>query len=290
MADPSPSMPPDISWRVHCSSLKTPRHRHRGRRASGRADSAGDPGQSGRGACSTRGVRSGRPGDRRRHRALRGARARTRDYYRKNGFSDVVIGLPGESIRPRRLRRGGCSRFEHVHGVAMPSRYSSDHPPQRRASARHEPRIDIRTIDRAGVLRLRVNAGAVVRWSSPGLTQENLQSRCRGQILMALSNEFGWMVLTTGNRASLPSATSRSTATRVGGYAVIKDLLKTRVYDLCRYVNARRRPRDRAGRSSTSRRQPNCVRDQRDDQSLPPYDVLDRSSPDTSSRTSPPRI
>ena len=71
------------------------------------------------------------------------------------------------------------------------------------------------------------------------LTQENLQSRCRGQVLMALSNKFGWMVLTTGNKSEMAVGYSTLYGDSVGGYAVIKDVLKTRVYDLCRYVNER---------------------------------------------------
>ncbi len=109
----------------------------------------------------------------------------------------------------------------------------------------------------------------------PGLTQENLQSRCRGQLLMALSNEFGWMVLTTGNKSEMAVGYFTIYGDSVGGYAVIKDVLKTRVYDLCRYVN------ERAGREIvpegviTKPPSAELRPDQRDDQSLPPYDVLD---------------
>ena len=67
----------------------------------------------------------------------------------------------------------------------------------------------------------------------PGLTQENIQSRCRGQLLMALSNEFGWMVLTTGNKSEMAVGYFTIYGDSVGGYAVIKDVLKTEVYRLC---------------------------------------------------------
>ena len=109
----------------------------------------------------------------------------------------------------------------------------------------------------------------------PGSPQENLQSRCRGQVLMALSNEFGWMVLTTGNKSEMAVGYFTLYGDSVGGYAVIKDVLKTRVYDLCRYVN------ERAGREvvteSVITKPPSAELrpDQRDDQSLPPYEVLD---------------
>jgi NAD+ synthase (glutamine-hydrolysing) len=107
------------------------------------------------------------------------------------------------------------------------------------------------------------------------LTEENLQSRCRGQILMALSNKFGWMVLTTGNKSELAVGYFTIYGDSVGGYAVIKDLLKTDVFGLSRYVN------QRAGREiipeAVLTKPPSAELrpDQRDDQSLPPYDVLD---------------
>ena len=107
------------------------------------------------------------------------------------------------------------------------------------------------------------------------LTEENLQSRCRGQILMALSNKFGWMVVTTGNKSELAVGYFTIYGDSVGGYAVIKDLLKTDVFGLSRYVN------QRAGREiipeSVLTKPPSAELrpDQRDDQSLPPYDVLD---------------
>jgi NAD+ synthase (glutamine-hydrolysing) len=110
---------------------------------------------------------------------------------------------------------------------------------------------------------------------TPGLTWENIQSRCRGQLLMALSNEFGWMVLTTGNKSELAVGYFTIYGDSVGGYAVIKDVFKLQVYALCRYVN------ERAGREvvpeSVITKPPSAELrpDQRDDQSLPPYEVLD---------------
>ena len=109
----------------------------------------------------------------------------------------------------------------------------------------------------------------------PGLTQENIQSRCRGQLLMALSNEFGWMVLTTGNKSEMAVGYFTIYGDSVGGYAVIKDVLKTEVYALCRYVNERAGreiiPEDVITKPPSAELRP----DQRDDQSLPPYEVLD---------------
>jgi NAD+ synthase (glutamine-hydrolysing) len=109
----------------------------------------------------------------------------------------------------------------------------------------------------------------------PGLTYENIQSRCRGQLLMALSNEFGWMVLTTGNKSEVAVGYFTIYGDSVGGYAAIKDVLKTRVYDLCRYVNEREGreliPENVITKPPSAELRP----DQRDDDSLPPYDVLD---------------
>ena len=107
------------------------------------------------------------------------------------------------------------------------------------------------------------------------LTEENLQSRVRGATLMALSNKFGWMVLTTGNKSEMAVGYFTIYGDSVGGYAIIKDVLKTRVYDLCRYVNAVA-GREIINESIISKPPSAELRpDQRDDQSLPPYEVLD---------------
>ncbi|MEJ7720206.1 MAG: NAD(+) synthase [Ilumatobacteraceae bacterium] len=109
----------------------------------------------------------------------------------------------------------------------------------------------------------------------PTITYENLQSRCRGQVLMALSNELGWMVLTTGNKSEMAVGYFTIYGDSVGGYAVLKDVFKLDVYKLCRFVN------ERDGREtipeSVITKPPSAELrpDQRDDQSLPPYDVLD---------------
>jgi len=107
------------------------------------------------------------------------------------------------------------------------------------------------------------------------LTEENLQSRCRGQILMALSNKFGWMVLTTGNKSEMAVGYFTIYGDSVGGYAVIKDVFKTDVFALSRFVNKRAGaeviPESVLTKPPSAELRP----DQRDDQSLPPYDVLD---------------
>lgn len=205
-----------------------------------------------------------------------------RDYCTKNGFSDVVIGLSGgiDSTLAAVLAVDALGA-EHVHGVSMPSRYSSDHSRSDAEKLAVNLGLDYRTIpiEPAFSAYLEMlepsfaNPDGTAR--PPGLTQENIQSRCRGQLLMALSNEFGWMVVTTGNKSEMAVGYFTIYGDSVGGYAVIKDVLKLRVYDLCRYVNERAGteiiPEGVITKPPSAELRP----DQRDDQSLPPYDELD---------------
>lgn len=158
----------------------------------------------------------------------------------------------------------------------MPSRYSSDHSRSDAEALAVNLGIDFRTISiepafAAYLDMLDESFGA----RPPGLTQENLQSRCRGQVLMALSNEFGWMVLTTGNKSEMAVGYFTIYGDSVGGYAVIKDVLKTRLYDLCRFVNHRDGKEIIPEAVITKPPSAELRPDQRDDQSLPPYEVLD---------------
>jgi NAD+ synthase (glutamine-hydrolysing) len=201
----------------------------------------------------------------------------TRDYVRKNGFTDVVIGLSGgiDSTLVACVAVDALGA-EHVHGVSMPSRYSSDHSRSDAADLAERLGIDYRTVPIEPAFAAYLDMLAPSFDGRPAdLTEENLQSRIRGTTLMALSNKFGWMVLTTGNKSEMAVGYFTIYGDSVGGYAVIKDVLKTRVYDLCRYVNAH------AGRTiineSVITKPPSAELrpDQRDDQSLPPYEVLD---------------
>ena len=201
----------------------------------------------------------------------------TRDYCRKNGFSDVVIGLSGgiDSTLVACIAVDALGA-EHVHGVAMPSRYSSDHSLSDAEALAKNLGIDMRTISIEPAFAAYMDMlDPSFDGRQPGLTWENVQSRCRGQILMALSNEFGWMVLTTGNKSEAAVGYFTIYGDSVGGYAVIKDLLKLKVYDLCRLVNERADdeviPHNIIVKPPSAELRP----DQRDDQSLPPYEVLD---------------
>lgn len=201
----------------------------------------------------------------------------TRDYCGKNGFSDVVIGLSGgiDSTIVACIAADALGP-EHVHGVSMPSRYSSDHSKSDAALLAENLGIDFRTIsiEPAFTAYQEMLSGAFAG-REVGLTYENIQSRCRGQLLMALSNEFGWMVLTTGNKSEMAVGYFTIYGDSVGGYAMIKDVLKLRVYELCRYVNKAAGheviPVDVITKPPSAELRP----DQRDDDSLPPYEVLD---------------
>jgi len=200
----------------------------------------------------------------------------TRDYLAKNGFDAAVIGLSGgidsSLVAAVAVDALGADR---VHGIAMPSRYSSESSvvdAQRLAGALGID-LQIAPIEPAHVAFAGLLGGLGVVTS--GLTDENLQSRLRGVLLMAVSNARGWLVLTTGNKSELATGYSTLYGDTAGGFAVIKDVPKTLVYRLCRYRNAM------AGSDvvpdNVLRKPPSAELrpDQRDDQSLPPYDVLD---------------
>jgi NAD+ synthase (glutamine-hydrolysing) len=201
----------------------------------------------------------------------------TRDYVRKNGFTDVVIALSGgiDSTIVACVAVDALGA-EHVHGIAMPSRYSSEGSVTDAYDLAERLGIDIRTIPIEPAFAAYLDMLAPSFEGRPAdLTEENLQSRIRGTTLMAMSNKMGWMVLTTGNKSEMAVGYFTIYGDSVGGYAVIKDVLKTRVYDLCRHVNHRH------GRlvvnESVLTKPPSAELrpDQRDDQSLPPYEVLD---------------
>jgi NAD+ synthase (glutamine-hydrolysing) len=200
-----------------------------------------------------------------------------RDYTLKNGFRDVVLGLSGgiDSSLVAAIAADALGP-DHVHGVSMPSRYSSDGSRSDAEALAAALGCDYRTIaiEPAFAAFLELLAPSFAE-RDPDLTEENLQSRIRGMLLMALSNKFGWLVLTTGNKSEMAVGYSTLYGDSAGGFAVIKDVYKTTVYRLCRLVN------DRAGREiipeAVFTKPPSAELrpDQRDDQSLPPYEVLD---------------
>src|SRR4051812_3096375 len=200
------------------------------------------------------------------------------DYVGKNGFSDVVVGVSGgiDSALTAALAVEALGA-DRVHCVSMPSRYSSE---TTRSDAR-------RLAENLGTefRELPIN-GAVDALDSilaesfagrePDLTEENLQARIRGVLLMALSNKFGWLVVATGNKSELSVGYATLYGDMAGGFALLKDVFKTDVFRLARHLN------ERAGRDVIPQtiidRAPSAeLRDnQRDEDSLPPYDALDR--------------
>jgi NAD+ synthase (glutamine-hydrolysing) len=204
----------------------------------------------------------------------------THDYLAKNGFTDAVVGLSGgvDSALVATIATDALGA-DHVHALAMPSRYSSDGSIADALDIAARLGIDVRIVplDPAhqaltGVLT------EVLRAPPGGLTDENLQSRLRGLLLMAVSNANGWIVLTTGNKSEIATGYFTLYGDAVGGFAAIKDIAKTQVYELCEYRNGRPGPapiepipRSVLDKPPSAELRP----DQRDDQSLPPYEVLD---------------
>lgn len=202
----------------------------------------------------------------------------TRDYLHKNGFTDAVLGLSGgvDSSLVAVIAADALGP-EHVHAVAMPSRFSSDHSETDAEALCRNTGIELRTIpiEPAHAAFLEMLAPSF-EGLAEDLTEENLQPRIRGMLLMALSNKFrGWLVLTTGNKSEAAVGYSTLYGDTAGGFAVIKDVPKLLVYELCRMRN------ERAGRELIPERiltKPPSAElrpDQRDDQSLPPYELLD---------------
>ena len=201
----------------------------------------------------------------------------THDYVIKNGFREVVIGVSGgvDSSLVATIAVDALGP-DRVHGVAMPSRFSSDSSLQDAIQLGRNLGIDVRiiSIEPAHAALLEMLA-PVLSGRDPNVTEENLQSRLRGVVLMALSNELGWLVLTTGNKSEAAVGFSTLYGDTAGGFAVIKDVPKGLVYDLCRDRN-RRAGRELVSEAVLAKAPSAELRpDQRDDQSLPPYEVLD---------------
>ncbi len=194
------------------------------------------------------------------------------DYVRKNGFSRVLIGLSGgiDSALVAALAAEALGP-EQVETLSMPTRFN--------ASATRDDARDVASRLGVGFRELAIEdlrvAFAAAVPEAAGLAAENLQARIRGLLLMTLSNQHGWLVLTTGNKSETATGYSTLYGDTAGGFAPIQDVPKTRVFALARRLN------ERAGRelipSSIIERPPSAELrdDQRDDQSLPPYAELD---------------
>jgi NAD+ synthase (glutamine-hydrolysing) len=200
----------------------------------------------------------------------------TRDYIRKCGFKSVLIGLSGgiDSSLTAVIAVDAVGR-ENVRGVAMPGPFSSDHSVSdaRALAERLGIQFDIIPITPAYDEMLRTLA-PVFADRAPDVTEENVQARLRGLTLMSLSNKFGSIVLTTGNKSELSVGYCTLYGDMCGGLAVISDVPKTMVYSLSRMANRRHKnaiPETVFEKPPSAELRP----DQKDSDSLPPYDVLD---------------
>jgi NAD+ synthase (glutamine-hydrolysing) len=201
----------------------------------------------------------------------------TSDYVRKNGFNGVVIGLSGgvDSSLVAAIAADALGK-ERVTGIFMPSPYTSRESREDAEGLAENLGIVITELPIQGIME---SYTALLDPHFEGrendITEENLQARIRGNLLMAFSNKFGWLVLTTGNKSEMSVGYATLYGDMAGGFAVIKDVPKTLVYDLCRWRNALKgRPviPDRVlWKDPTAELKPN----QKDTDSLPPYDKLD---------------
>ncbi|MFQ5671698.1 MAG: NAD+ synthase [Nitrospinales bacterium] len=201
----------------------------------------------------------------------------TRDYIVKNGFKTVVIGLSGgiDSALTAAVAVEALGASNIV-GILMPSPYSSagsiDDSRQLAAN------LNIRAFTlpiKAAMRAYEKTLSPLFRGTPPGIAEENLQARIRGNLLMALSNKMGWLVLTTGNKSEISVGYCTLYGDMAGGFAVIKDVPKTLVYELAEYFNRQKGtdviPRNIIEKEPSAELRPN----QKDTDSLPEYPVLD---------------
>lgn len=205
----------------------------------------------------------------------------TRDYLWKNGFRSVVVAVSGgvDSSLVATIAVDAVGA-RAVRGFALPSRYSSAHSIEDAYDLGGRLDIDVTTVPiESAHAALSSLLEDVLLGEVMGLTDENLQSRIRGVLMMAISNATGAIVLTTGNKSEMSVGYTTLYGDSVGGFAVIKDVPKTMVYELCRYRNecAREVGDPEPISVSVLEKAPSAELrpDQRDDQSLPPYELLD---------------
>jgi NAD+ synthase (glutamine-hydrolysing) len=199
------------------------------------------------------------------------------DYVRKNGFKEVVIGLSGgiDSALTATLATDALGP-QAVRTVAMPSPFSSPESLEDAADVarRLQVRLDEVRIDEVFKAYLAA-LDEVFAGSEQSVAEENLQARIRGNVLMAMSNKFGSLVLTTGNKSELATGYSTLYGDMAGGFAPIKDVPKTLVYDLARWRNSRSDPAPIPDRVMTKPPTAELRPGQKDTDSLPPYEDLD---------------
>lgn len=201
----------------------------------------------------------------------------TRDYVLKSGFTKVLVAISGgiDSSLVAAIAADALGP-DNVVGIWMPSRYSSDSSMFDATSLAQNLGIEIRTISIEAPFSTNLDTLAPhFKGTETGIAEENLQSRIRGVLIMALSNKFGWMVLTTGNKSEMAVGYATIYGDMAGGCGVIKDVPKTLVYELSEYRNTITEiapiSRNVIEKPPSAELRP----DQKDEDSLPPYDVLD---------------
>jgi NAD+ synthase (glutamine-hydrolysing) len=199
----------------------------------------------------------------------------TGDYFRKNGFRHAVLGLSGGIDSALALTVAADALGpDAVTAVSMPSRFTSDVNQEDGRDLAQRLGVELLEFPIAD-LATAYDQALASRFADtdPGVAEENLQARIRGNLLMALSNKFGWLVLTTGNKSEMSVGYATLYGDMAGGFAVLKDVLKTWVYRLARWRNRDREviPVRIIEKAPTAELRP----DQLDSDSLPPYDILD---------------
>ena len=201
----------------------------------------------------------------------------TRDYVNKSGFSKVLLGLSGgiDSALTCYIAVQAFGK-ENVLGVIMPSRFSSEGSitDSQLLASNLGIQTKIIPIEPAYIAFLEMLSESF-EGTSIDVAEENLQARIRGNILMALSNKFNWITLITGNKSEMATGYSTLYGDMAGGFAVLKDVPKTLVYELCRYINTIQNTDLIPEMIITKPPSAELREDQKDEDSLPPYDILD---------------
>jgi NAD+ synthetase len=198
-----------------------------------------------------------------------------RDYVHKCGFRSVVLGLSGgiDSALCAALAAEALGPGQ-VTGIAMPTRFSSDHSLRDAETLAHALGIHYQVLPIDGIFQAFLDGLAPILPGPPGTTEENIQARIRGAVLMAFSNRHGAILLSTGNKSELAVGYCTLYGDMAGGLAVINDVPKTLVYDLARFVN---RDREIIPASSLTKAPSAELRhDQTDQDTLPPYEIVDK--------------
>ncbi len=200
----------------------------------------------------------------------------TRDYVNKNGFDKVIVAISGgiDSALVATIAADALGQ-ERVKGIFLPSIFSASISGEDARELSRNLSIELLELSIQDIFGLYSSKlSEIFRGKPPGVAEENIQSRIRGNIVMAISNKFGWLVLTTGNKSEMSTGYATLYGDMAGGFAVIKDVLKTTVYQLAEYRNGINQviPRRIIERAPSAE----LRTDQKDSDTLPEYAILDR--------------